>query len=89
MNIEILEVKAKPYTRWWESDKNNNRWHSLGDYDFRYRVTVKLKIDGKVVEAYKDTKHFRLSEDYIYDWFFAEALQKEVKKQRAIKFKEE
>jgi len=79
MSIEILDVRVVPYTRYWESDKNKNRWQDVGDRQFRYRVTLKLKIDGKVVEVYKDTKNFKiLQQDPLFDWIFADQLLKHV-----------
>jgi|DEB0MinimDraft_6_1074348.scaffolds.fasta_scaffold00428_8 hypothetical protein len=82
MSIEILDVRVVPYTRYWESDKNKNRWQDVGNRQFRYRVTLKLKIDGKVVEVYKDTKNFRISQQdpCVFDWIFAEQLLKHVKR---------
>lgn len=81
MSIEILDVRVVPYTRWWQwqSDKNKNRWQDVGNRQFRYRVTLKLKIDGKVVEVYKDTKNFTiLQQDPLFDGIFAEQLLKHV-----------
>jgi len=59
MNIEILEVNVQPLVRY-KCDKKGNRWNSIGDHDFRFRVACKLKIDGKTVQACKETKHFEM-----------------------------
>jgi len=59
MNIEILEVNVQPLVRY-KWDKKGNRWNSIGNHDFRFRVSCKLKIDGKTVQTCKETKHFEM-----------------------------
>jgi len=75
MNVEILDVKVSPYLKYtWDSDKKKNRWATVNGTPFRYRVHVKLKIDGKVIETYKDTKHFKISRGDAVSGIFAKAI---------------
>ena len=64
MNVEILEVNVSPIIKFtWDPDKTGNRWNRTLDCPFRFRVTCKLRIDGKIVETYKETKHFEIDID--------------------------
>ena len=65
MEIDILEVNVSPVIKFsWDSDKKNNRWNTVGNCPFRYQVKCKLKIDGKIIETYKETKHFEIDTSY-------------------------
>jgi hypothetical protein len=80
MKVDILEVNVSPITKFtWDSDKKKNRWNTVGNYPFRYAVTCKLKIDGKIIETYKTTKHFEIDTSFSpAASCFAEALNREI-----------
>lgn len=64
MNVEILEVKVNPVAKFsWDPDKTGNRWNRTLDHPFRFRVKCKLRIDGKIVETWKETKHLEMDTD--------------------------
>ena len=81
MSVEILAINVSPMVKFsCDSDKKGNRWNTVGNRAFRFRVTCKLRIDGEIVETYKETKHFEMDTDLASTWTFsfAEELLREM-----------